>query len=276
MRSARRFAVLSVPLALAGALTLAGCASDDAPADAPSATSQGDDDASPAAEEVTEEAAEESGDVLTQDEFFETYVDATVNAGSYTQTMDMAGTVMQADIVMHDGTTDMDMTMSGEGGDGVHMIFVDGRAFYDVAGYTDGFVEVDMDDPDDPMGVSFAQTIDQLDPHAAIAPIKDALTSFKAVDATEELDGTTAREYVLGVDSTAIAASGGLTEEDAAAAQLPDELEYHLWLGVDDDLPRKMSYSFAGVEFVTIMTDYDGGQVVEAPSADEMSTRAGS
>ncbi|RMI12469.1 LppX_LprAFG lipoprotein [Cellulomonas triticagri] len=265
MRVSRGFAVLS--LTTAAVLGLSACSSDDA-AKPDRAVESGT---------TAEEVVEEQGDFdLTAEDFVER-VSAAMKAQE-TLTIEMtttaAGVTSEAvgQVRYVGDTQEMAMTMSaGAGAEAgmatdIEMRVVGGIVYMTMGELTGGkFLQIDPNDPSDPLASSFAGMSGQLDPTSALTELDGAITSLEKAGEPEERGGALAQPYALTVDTAALET----TNLDGSAASLPAQIVYTYWVDADD-LMRGMSVDVA--ESTVEMTFTKWGEPVEiaAPTADQI------
>lgn len=265
MRTRLASFALTVPLGLAA---LTGCAGEDEPTEAAStgSTSAGETSAEPATEEV--EATE--GEEISAEDFTALMVAAFDRATTADLTMQMtAGGQEIAVTGQADYTTDplsMRMDLTGMGGMGdMTMILVDNTMYMKVLQMSEQFIELDLDDPTNPMGDTFTG---QLDPRAQAEVIERGLLTATYVG-EEEVQGETLQRYTAVVDSEAMLAE--MAVDPAAAGALPEEITYDLWFD-DEGRYRQMAVDMGAtagevlIRFENWGTDVD----IQAPPADEV------
>jgi len=148
------------------------------------------------------------------------------------------------------------------------MRLVDGVVYMSLGEQTDGrFVTIDL--ATDPMGQEFALMLEQLDPAAQMAAAKEAVLEYRQEGEPETIDGVEATPYVLVLDTAAVMELSGAPTEDLEGVELPETLEYTMFVG-PDDLPRRTVTDVMGVQMTMDFSGYGEDVVIEAPSADQV------
>ncbi|GIG37271.1 hypothetical protein [Cellulomonas pakistanensis] len=261
MRVTRGIATLS--LTVVAVLGLSACSSDGEAKDRPAAEA--------GASAPAEEAAESSEFDLTKDDFIQRVTDATQAAGTLTMDMTQSGSGMSqtaSGVVSYaEGAQEMSMTLEVPEAGTVEMRMVDGVVYMTMGELTQGkFLEIDPNDPSNPMAGSVAELEGQFDPTQGLSP--EAVLQFEKAGEPEEVGGVLAQPYTVVVDSSA--AAENLPEELAGAgASLPAELSYTYWIDADD-LIRRVTSESLGIS--TDITFSGWGEPVEivAPAPEEI------
>ncbi|MDP9443389.1 MAG: LppX_LprAFG lipoprotein [Actinomycetota bacterium] len=266
-------------------LTATACSGDDTPdatnADAPATSQQATENEPPvgdSAEEPSEKPGEEPSEKPGEEPdgaddrtdpaafgaaLFEAQLDAgsvhmeaTLDGGGG-QTFDMVG-----DMRLSTRNPALDMTMSGAGfGEGGRFIVVDKRFYLKFPGLAprNKFVVIDPRDSSDPMAQSFGQMLRAIDPSRSLAALK-AITSLERVG-EETVDGVETTEYAVTVDTRKALRAQGVP---VPPGQLPDEIDYRLWVD-DDDLVRRFSFDLQGVSMQMTFSDWGEPVNITAP-----------
>lgn len=261
MRVTRGIATLS--LTVVAVLGLSACSSDGEAKERPAAEAE--------ASAPAEEAAEHSEFDLTKDDFFERVTAATQAAGTLSMEMTQSGSGMTqtaSGVVSNvDGAQEMSMTLEVPEAGTIEVRMVDGMVYMTMGELTQGkFLQIDPNDPSNPMAGSLDGLEGQFDPTQGLSP--DAISSFEKAGEPEEVGGALAQPYTVVVDSAAVAET--LPEDLAAAgASLPAELTYTYWIDADD-LIRRVTSEAMGVS--TDLTFSGWGEPVEivAPAPEEI------
>lgn len=265
MRATRRTALLAV-VAVA-TLGLAACSSDD-PEPTPTATATAAADVEPA-----EDVDPLEDGTLTPETFAGRLTTAMLAAGSVTQTMSTTVEGMTVDIVA-DSTftkTSQDIRALTDMGalGSVDVLVVDGIIYVGLGEMTDNkYVEVDPDDPSNPLSASFAGMTDQLDPKASVANLEGAVTTVERTGDSQELDGTTAWHHRVVVDTSRLDQSM-LGAAGDVGAQLPAEIVYDYWID-DADLIHLVTASVQGTDIEIAYTGWGEDKGIVAPTADQL------
>lgn len=267
------------------ALILAGCGGGETPSDdtVSSSDAGADEDTTDGEQADTEGDAEEDagtsegvGPITDPVAFWQGVADAMAGAGSYaatvTQELPMgAGTSTSTMLaqILGDGTTNSEtvttmpaaaLSGAGEGDVDMTSLLVDGVAYYQYPpelGMTEEGQWVQMD-----LGELFGGATSQFDPEM-MASLSET-TTMEIVD-TPEVDGEPTRliEYTVTGDQVADLAPGGLGE--AVAGQLPDTVQYQVWVN-DDDLPVRTVVDMDTLGATEIaFADYGTDVTIEAP-----------
>lgn len=248
-------------LALAAALGLSGCGgSADAPASNSSSESSG---------------SEETGALTTLngDNFSERINDAQLKAGSVAMTMtyDVDGTPvdMMSEIEFGDDLNDFEnvkMSMSMDMGDEfgmVDMVWVDGYAYVSMGAASEGsYLRASIDDI---MASNPNFSEESLLPTASLDAYADAMEDA-IVEEGGEVDGVETTKLTLKLDTATLAEGLG---DDAVTAE-GETVEVQMWVGNDDDLPRRIATTVQGTEATMNFTDWGGSFDIQAPPADQV------
>lgn len=269
----RALAGTALPLVLLAGAT--ACSDDEPATDAASgeATADAEDEA---AEEAPEVAEGEPVDPAEFAAMYERGFESLTTAALVSETT-AAGTVLSGSGDV-DYTTDpptMALTLSGDafGADAVELRLVDGSLFLNLGALSNGrFLQLDLDDPNSPLGTGFT---DLLDPRGQLELFADGLQEVTFVG-EEDVDGVDARRYTMTVDGSVLQeqldALGAVPGADAGT--VPDELVYDVWLDEEDRLVKLVSdVAGAGVEMT--LSDFGKEVDVQAPPADEIAPMPG-
>lgn len=262
-----------VALTAASALSLTACGSAQD-------TAGGDSSGGGSAGGTTQASAP-----LTQDNFASAVSDAQSKAQSAhmemtieTMGMEIEGsgnlsTVESGDPKDAEMAMTVEIPMAGE----IEMRLVDGMAYMKMGTYTqDKFVEIDLSDPNNPLGASLDDLTKQADPNAMVEEMAGSLKDFEKTDETEEFDGVEATRYVLTLDGEGMAemmeSQGGVTG-GTTTPDLPKEIQAELWID-DDNLLHQMTMEIdegsAPMSMELTFTDWGKPVDVEAPPEDEI------
>lgn len=259
---ARRPSLLAAT-ALAAALVLGACGSDDGGSEKSS--------------EAGSSAAKDSeASTLTKDDFAERVADAQAEAGTshMTMTVDAAGQKItgEGDVRVSDdpAKTAVSMTMdTGETG-AMDLVIVDQVMYMRMGELTSGkFVKIDLTDESNPVGKQYGSLVDQLDPSAQVEQLDEAISGFEASGEPVQIDGVEAQPYEVTVDTAKLKEAAGQSAGQGAAA-MPATIQYTMWIG-PDDLIRRMTTSSVGqitVDYSKWGDDLD----IAAPKASEISS----
>lgn len=263
MRARRAITALTIPLMALVGLTACQSGEGSSPADA----------SAPAAEVVP------AVDLLTVQDLDARMRSASQAAHSARMSMTMTGEGL-------DMTTQSEFVLDGEAvglhqvidvaGETMEMTVVDGLVYMNMGEATGGlFVVLDPATDADLMGGSLEAFTGQVDPAAMFAGAEDVMVSFEADGDPVELDGVQTQPYVAVIDTAkALEASSALLPAGAdsadVAAAMPAQLTYHLWLGVEDDLLRKMTFEMQGLSMEALYTGWGSDIQITAPPADQI------
>lgn len=250
MRARRPF--VAVLTALVVVLGAAACGSStDAPSDdksKPAATEEAAPD-----EEATEEAAddENADDEAAGDEdpmaaaIQKAMEGATSVSFSMTTTMDGTAITESGDMIFGDSPA-YHIAMPDMGMD---MILVDGVSYVSMGELSGGmYWKYAADDPNNP----FAGSEDSLDPTGALGDMDNFDATFtKSSDPAEVLDGVSCQPYAI---ETTVGS---------------ETVSYTMWIG-EDNLVRKYAMSYAGSDITATYTNWNGGQQITPPPADQV------
>lgn len=151
---------------------------------------------------------------------------------------------------------------------------VDGVGYVGLGELTeDKFLRVDPDDPSDPLAAAFAEYLRQADPTAGLAEQEAGIVEVTATGAPFELDGVEVRTYEVVVDPSRMPEN--LAEIEAAlppGAEVPETIVYTFVIDTAGRT-RQMSFDVLGVRGDASFTAWGGARPVEAPTAEEITTR---
>jgi hypothetical protein len=222
-----------------------------------------------------------SGATLTKSTFVDELTQAQKKAGSSHVTMrfDVAGQKVKADGDLKVGDTASDTAMAltmntGQAGMGsIEMRLVDSVFYLNFGPMTQNkFAKIDLKDKNNPIGKQYGDLVENLDPAKQVEQFKGAVTSFEQKGKTLELDGVTAKPYVITLDPSKIKAAA-----DAKAAT-PKKLTYTMYVG-PDNLPRRLISDVPGIAgsgSSTLTMDYSkwGEDVtIETPKKSEITEK---
>ena len=178
---------------------------------------------------------------------------------SFTMNMDMQ---MEGQAVTMIGKADlsgspaMDINMEMPGMGSVHMIMVDGNAYMSVPGMTEEgqFVQMPLEEV---MGEDADEFTNQIDMTSQWDAWETGAQKITFVG-PEDVDGESLNHYELLLDTSAL--------EDAAAAGMPGEITYDVWLD-DQNFMRQVTFDLEGAETVMKMDDWGQPVDIAAPDA---------
>ena len=158
-----------------------------------------------------------------------------------------------------DGTMEMTIDIQGQRLD---MRLVDGLIYVSGPPATPAgkWLEVDPQDPQDPLAQQFAGLTQSGDLNTTFDAFKAGLRDVEYVG-EEEIDGEATDHYVFTVDSAKAAEAQG----QPAAPGMPETLDYDVWL-TQDDLMRRVSFDLGPVKAEVNATDWGDPVNVEAPA----------
>lgn len=256
---ARRPSLLAAT-ALAAALVLGACGSDDGGSEKSSS------------EPGSSAAKDSEASTLTKDDFAERVAAAQVEAGTshMTMTVDAAGQKItgEGDVRVSDDPAETAVAMTMDTGQtgAMDLVLVDQVMYMRLGELTSGkFVKIDLTDDSNPIGKQYGSLVDQLDPSAQVEQLDEAISGFEASGEPVEIDGVQAQPYEVTVDTAKLDQAAG-----QGAAGMPATIQYTMWIG-PDDLIRRMTTSSAGqvtVDYSKWGEDLD----IAAPKASEISS----
>lgn len=245
-----------IALLLATGLTLSACGSDGS-----DDSKSGDDNGS-----ASSSGSSESGEELTEDDFAERIVDAQQEAKTAHMTMEMSaeGQDMKADGDIEVGEslddTKLAMKMNAAGQD-MDMRMIEGVMYMNMGQASqDKFIKFDLNDSSNPMGDQFGDLADQTDPSKQIEEMQKAMTKFEKTGEPEEMDGVEAQGYEIAVDPSKLDA---MPEE--AESQMPDTINYTMYVG-PDDLMRRITMDIQGSEMTMDYSNWGDSVSIDKPS----------
>ena len=144
---------------------------------------------------------------------------------------------------------------------------VDGVMYLGMGQMTDGkFIKVDPSDPDDPFAEQYGSLTEQMDPGEQLEMFRDALVSFENLGDGGELDGVPTTRLRLALKTEEVLKG---RQGDLDAAQLPEQIEYQMWVG-DDDLIRKIEMDLFDTPMTVTYSKWGEPVEVEAPAPSEL------
>jgi hypothetical protein len=123
------------------------------------------------------------------------------------------------------------------------------------------WLEVDPQDPQDPLAQQFAGITRSGDLNTTFSAFKAGLNDVEYVG-EEEIDGETVDHYVFTVDAAKAAQAQG----QAMPPGGPEEISYDVWL-TEDDLMRRVSFALGPMEAVIDATEWGEPVEVDKPAA---------
>lgn len=165
-----------------------------------------------------------------------------------------------------DGELEMTIEVQGQS---IDLRMVDGLIYVSGPPATPAgkWLEVDPQDPQDPLAQQFANLIKSGDLSTTLDAFEKGLEDVEHVGA-EEIDGEAVDHYVLAVDAAKAAEAQG----QPAAPDMPETLDYDVWL-TQDDLMRRVAFAFGPVEAEVNATEWGESVDVEAPAPDDIVER---
>lgn len=264
MRARRAITALTIPLMALIGLTACQSGDGSTPADA----------SAPAAAEVVPAA-----ELVTAHDLDARMRAASQTAGSGRLVMTMSGEGLdmtsQSEFVLDGQTIAMHQAID-MAGETIEIVIVDGLVYMNMGEASGGlFVVLDPATDGDLLGGSLDALTGQVDPGAMFAGSEDLLVSFEPDGDPIELDGVQAQPYVAVIDTAkALETSSALlpagVDSAEVAAAMPAELTYHLWLGVDDDLLRKLTFDAMGISTEALYTGWGSDIQISAPPVDQV------
>ncbi|KRC64815.1 hypothetical protein ASE12_08535 [Aeromicrobium sp. Root236] len=255
MKLSRKFSVAAV--AFLAALTLSSCGAKDSSGDTSTSGGGG-----------------KSGS-LTQANFADVLSDSQYKAesGHFEMTMDMGGQSVKAQgDVKGTSPDDMAMTMSMDFQSmTMRMTVLDQTLYMNMGEVSDDkYVKVDLTDRSNPLSKQWGEMMDQMDPANQMKVFKEAVKSFEKTGGSKTIDGVETQRYLVTLDTSKVPTFKDLP--DAAKAQVPDTIDYTLFIG-SDDLLRRMEFDVAGVESRMDFSKWGEPVDIKAPPADEISDK---
>ena len=252
----RALAAAVLPLALT---SLNGCGSDDG------ATAQ--DSAGSASSSPSAQDAPEAGATVAPADFVDKFrgaFDTITTAHTTMQTQVMGGTLTGAgDVDYSQAKPAASMVMSGQmlGPGKLEVRIVDNVMYLNLGQVTQGkFVKLDLSDPNNPMGASFAES---MDPSRAMDALESALQ-----DVTYVGEDSHGQHYRATVETAAMLKNMG--QNVPGGASMPKTMTYDAWF---DDQGRfthmEMDMGTLGTTEMTL-SDFGADVTVEAPPASQI------
>ncbi len=171
--------------------------------------------------------------------------------------------------------TAIEMTMSAPGlGEDMSMIFVDGIMYISAGPTSDKYFALDLTKPGSPFGDMYEQTLEQANPFNITKSFDGAIEDFETVG-SDEIDGTTTTHYRITVDTRKALAKtlGADALQEGMLDSMPATMTYDIWVGDDDNLPRRMEFDMMGISGQIDMTKWGKPVHVEAPPPSQVSKK---
>jgi LppX_LprAFG lipoprotein len=170
----------------------------------------------------------------------------------------------------------LDLTMSVPGlGERMSMILVDGVMYISAGQATGGkYFSLDLTDESNPFGSMYRQIFEQANPASITQGFEGAIKDLEAVG-REEIDGTTTTQYRVTVDTQKVLAKilGKNALPEGSLGAMPPTLTYDIWVGDDDNLPRRIESDMMGISATMELTDWGKPVHVEAPPPSQVSKK---
>lgn len=212
-----------------------------------------------------------ASDPLTRENFVERLSVAQQAAGS--AHLEMASPIaggavsMQGDVRLAEDVEDSQARVTmGAGPMRMDLRMVDGLLYVKLGELSGGkFIEVDLQDPKDPVGRHYGSMTGQIDPTEQLKLFREALVEFENQGSGGEIDGVETTKLRLVLDSTK------MLGETTPGAILGDgrKVEYVLYVG-SDDLLRQVTAEHGEKTTEVTWTKWGEPVEVEAPPADEV------
>ena len=252
----RAVAAAVLPLALT---SLSGCGSDDG--------AKAQDSAGSASSSPTTQDAPEAGATVAPADFVDKFrgaFDTITTAHTTMQTQVMGGTLTGAgDVDYSQAKPAASMVMSGQmlGPGKLEVRLVDNVMYLNLGQVTQGkFVKLDLSDPNNPMGASFAES---MDPSRAMDALESALQ-----DVTYVGEDSHGQHYRATVETATMMKNLG--QNVPGGANMPKTMTYDAWF---DDQGRfthmEMDMGSLGTTEMTL-SDFGTDVTVEAPPASQI------
>jgi len=255
MKLSRKFSVVAVAL-LAG-LTLSSCGAGD---------SSGDGQRSGGGGKSGSLTMANFSDVLTDSQY-------KAESGHMEMVMEMGDQSVNAQADFKGSSPkDMAMTMSMDFDSmTMRMCVLDQTLYMNMGEMSEGkYVKIDLTDRSNPVAEQWGKMMDQMDPAKQMKAFEEAVTSFEHKGGSKSIDGVEADRYEMTLDTSKIPTFKDLPE--ASRAQVPDTIDYTLYIG-PDDLLRRMEFDVAGVKSKLDFSQWGEPVEIKAPPADEISDK---
>jgi hypothetical protein len=261
---------IAVAVSAAALIVITGCGS--------SADLSSDEDSSRSSDSVG--TGDIAGD-LTLASFSSSTSDAQVKAHSTHLEMKMGiqgqAMTMSGDLAIGKSLDDtaLDMTMSAPGlGQNMSMILVDGVLYMSDGQGSGKYFAIDLGGPSSPFGGLYQQLFEQANPAGITEAFEGAIDDFEAVG-SEEIDGTTTTQYRITVDTQKVLAKtlGKDALPEGSMGAMPPQLTYDIWVGDNDNLPRRIEFDAMGTSVVMNLTDWGKPVDVQAPPPNQVTKK---
>ena len=273
----RRTLALTATSVLLAALTACGGDDTGTATDEPT-TASSSAAAEPSESAATEEEADDTepaaGEEVDADQFLADFKAAVEDATTAHLSMTTGAGGMditaegQVDYSTEPPSMAMEMTNPMGGDQKMEIRLVDGKFYMNMGQLSQGkYYELSLDDPNNPLGDMSGLT-ESMDPVRSFEQFASGLEKVTFVG-TEDVDGEQLDHYVLTLDTTKV---DSLKD---AGAQLPETLDYDLWLD-DQDRMRQVQIDLGSTASVDMkIFDWDEPVDIEAPSEDEIAPMPG-
>lgn len=211
------------------------------------------------------------GGELTKDNFAERISEAQLEAGSVQMDQDMSvsgqSMTMSAEIVMAETFEEIKMDMSMDAaGVATDMIIVDGDAYVGMGELMDGmYMKMSLDElaASDP-------TFDEnsLVPTANLDAYSEAIESLETAPG-EEIDGVETTKLTMVMNTQELMDATGQSDTGAVET-LGETITYDMYVGDDDDLPRRLIMDLGVGETEVNFTNWGAEFDITAPPAEEV------
>ncbi len=193
-------------------------------------------------------------------------LDAKMMGQSITMSGDMSIGKTLADTALQ-----MNMSAAGLGQD-ISLIMVDKAIYINQGGPSGKYFRIELD-KGNPLGKVYRQFVGQSDPAGITRAFEGAIEGFDKVG-SERIDGTQTTQYRITVDTRKVL---NKTLGDASiptgpiAGDLPKTMTYDIWVGDQDNLPRRIEYSMAGTSMTMELSDWGEPVHITAPPPSQIS-----
>lgn len=257
----------AIAAAVAALLVLAGCGSaSDVSSDQSAAASDSTGSGDAAGQLTVGSFASMTSQAQSSARSAHLELDAKMMGQSVTMSGDMSIGKTLADTALQ-----MNLSAAGLGQD-MSLIMVDKVIYIDQGGPSGKYLRIELD-KDNPLGKIYRQFVGQSDPAGITRAFEGAIEGFDKVG-SEQIDGTQTTQYRITVNTQKVLAKtlGDSTIPTGPLAEnLPKTMTYDIWVGDQDNLPRRIEYSMAGNSMTMELSDWGQQVDIKAPPPSQIS-----
>jgi hypothetical protein len=186
------------------------------------------------------------------------------------QSVTMSGD-MSIGKTLADTALEMNLSAAGLGQD-MSLIMVDKAIYISQGGSAGKYFRIELD-KGNPLGKVYRQFVGQADPADITRAFEGAIESFDKVG-SERIDGTQMTQYRIKVDTRKVlnkTLGDDSIPTGPIAGDLPETMTYDIWVGDQDNLPRRIEYSMSGTSLTMELSDWGEPVHITAPPPSQIS-----